>query len=198
MTTHHHKHHENAEERREARRPSIVKPLVPIMILGGVLLVLVIAARFFQEEMRDYESRGASGDASANPNTAPNDLAEQELMAKRFPDTLLATTGIRFKILREGTGPKPIAGSRVRAHYAGRLLDGTEFDSSIKRGEPFEFKLLAGQVIRGWDLTILDMHQGEKRMIVLPSRFAYGTRGDPPKIPPRAPLVFEIELVGFE
>jgi FKBP-type peptidyl-prolyl cis-trans isomerase len=183
----------------DPRQASTTRIVVTIMVVAGLLLAALIAARFAQEEFGGRKRAGSSDPAaSPDPNTAPDDAAENRLLAAKFPDTTLAATGIRGKILREGTGPKPVAGNRVRAHYTGRLLDGTQFDSSLPRGEPFEFKVLAGEVIRGWDLTVLDMRLGEKRLVVLPSRFAYGTRGSPPKIPPRAPLVFELELAAIE
>lgn len=169
------------------------KSLLPVIIVGAVLATLVFAARCTQLKMHQYETRVA-----ANPNSSPSELAEKERMAQEFPDTLLSTTGIRYKVLTPGSGPKPVAGSRVKAHYAGRLLDGTEFDSSYKRGEPFEFTLMKGEVIRGWDLMILDMQKGEKRQVVIPYKLAYGERGSPPDIPPRATLVFDIELVDFK
>jgi len=169
------------------------RSLLPVIIVGLVLGVLVFAARCTQLRMHQYETR-----SSANPNSSPNELAEKERMAREFPDTLLSTTGLRHKVLVAGSGPKPIAGSRVRAHYAGRLLDGTEFDSSYKRGEPFPFTLMKGEVIKGWDLTLLDMQKGEKRLVVIPYQLGYGEHGSPPVIPSRATLVFEIELVDFE
>ena len=169
------------------------KSLLPVLIVGAVLATLVFAARCTQQRMRQYETR-----VEANPNSNPSELAEKERMAREFPDTLLATTGIRHKVLVPGTGPKPISGSRVKAHYAGRLLDGTEFDSSYKRGEPIEFPLMAGAVIKGWDVSLLDMQKGEKRLVVIPYQLAYGSGGKPPSIPPRATLVFEIELVDFQ
>lgn len=171
----------------------MLKSLLPVFIVGAVLAVLVYAARCTQVRMHQFETRGA-----ANPNSAPNELAEKERMASEFPDTLLSTTGVRFKVLTPGSGPKPIAGSRVKAHYAGRLLDGTEFDSSHKRGAPFEFTLMKGEVIKGWDVTLLDMQKGEKRLVVIPYKLGYGQSGSPPNIPPRATLVFEIELVDFQ
>jgi FKBP-type peptidyl-prolyl cis-trans isomerase len=180
-----------------------MKSLIPVLIIGAVLLVLVFAARCSQRAMHNYETRaekttGAAGgpETSANPNSMPNELVEQQRMAERFPDTLLSTTGMRFRVMREGAGEKPIAGRRVQAHYIGRLLDGTEFDNSYRRGQPYEFVLMAGGVIRGWDQTVIDMRVGERRFVVIPYRLGYGERGNPPDIPPRATLVFEIELVG--
>lgn len=171
----------------------MLRSLLPVLVVGAVLAVLVFAARCTQVRMRQYETQVA-----ANPNSNPSELAEKERMAKEFPDTLLSTNGIRHKVLTPGSGPKPIAGSLVKAHYAGRLLDGTEFDSSYKRGEPFEFTLMKGAVIRGWDQSIVDMQKGEKRLVVIPYQLGYGERGNPPDIPPRATLVFEIELVDFK
>ncbi len=170
----------------------MLKSLIPVFIVGALLAALVFSARCVQVRMHRYETR-----AEANPNSNANELAEKDRMAKAFPETLLATTGIRYKVLTPGSGPKPVAGNRVKAHYAGRLLDGTEFDSSYKRGEPFGFALMKGEVIKGWDLTILDMQKGEKRLVVIPYKLGYGERGSPPDIPPRATLVFEIELVDF-
>lgn len=172
-----------------------MKSLIPVLLLGLILLTLVLTARCSQRKMHEYETRKA---AEESENVGANDLAERQLMAERFPDTVATRKGVRFRVLKEGTGNKPIAGSRVRAHYEGRLLDGTVFDSSYKRGEPYEFTLLAGQVIRGWDDTIIDMRKGEKRLVIVPSDLAYGARGRPPTIPPHAPLVFEIELVDFD
>ena len=171
----------------------MLKSLIPVLIVGAVLALLVFAARCTQMKMHQYETRAVD-----NPNSNANELAEKDRMAREFPDMLLSTTGLRHKVLTPGTGPKPIAGSRVKAHYAGRLLDGTEFDSSHTRGEPFEFTLSKGEVIKGWDLAIIDMQKGEKRHVVIPYKLAYGERGSPPSIPPRATLVFDIELVDFK
>lgn len=184
------------------------KPLVPVLILGGVLLLLVLAARFTQRKMHEYETRTGTASAAApspgkvgtppDPNSMPDELIERQRLAEAFPDTLLNVWGIRFKILRDGAGPKPVAGSRITAQYRGRLLDGTEFDSSYASGKPYTFTLMAGRVIRGWDETFIDMRKGEQRLIVVPYRYAYGSNGRPPVIPPRAPLVFEVELVDFK
>ncbi|RME73238.1 MAG: FKBP-type peptidyl-prolyl cis-trans isomerase [Verrucomicrobia bacterium] len=173
-----------------------MKSLLPVLALGLLLLLLALGARCTQKAMRAYETSAAAPDA-ADANTAPNELAEAEKMAGAFPDTLLSTSGIRYRILTPGDGPRPIAGNLVTVHYSGRLLDGTVFDSSRERGKPFTFTLMKGEVIRGWDLTVAEMHRGEKRLVVIPSHLAYGKRGRPPVIPPRAPLVFEIELLDI-
>ncbi|XP_065832707.1 peptidyl-prolyl cis-trans isomerase FKBP2-like [Oscarella lobularis] len=89
-------------------------------------------------------------------------------------------------------------GDTLSMHYTGTLEDGTEFDSSIPRGEPFVFTLGAGQVIKGWDQGLIGMCEGEKRRLVIPSELGYGDRGAPPKIPGGATLIFEVELLRIE
>ncbi|XP_063426415.1 peptidyl-prolyl cis-trans isomerase FKBP2-like [Mytilus trossulus] len=89
-------------------------------------------------------------------------------------------------------------GDTLHMHYTGKLEDGTEFDSSIPRKEPFVFTLGAGQVIKGWDQGLLGMCVGEKRKLVIPSDMGYGDRGAPPKIPGGATLIFEVELLDIK
>ncbi len=172
-----------------------MKALAPVLILGTLLAVLVFTARCTQRAMHRHET--AAGDVD-QPNSAPSGLAEQERMLQRFPDSLLSPNGIRHQVLLPGTGPKPIPGNRVKVHYTGSLLDGTVFDTSARRGEPYAFTVMKSEVIRGWDLTLPEMRLGERRRVIIPSELAYGARGAPPTIPPRAPLVFEIELVAIE
>jgi FKBP-type peptidyl-prolyl cis-trans isomerase len=89
------------------------------------------------------------------------------------------------------------AGDRVWVHYAGRLEDGTEFDNSYKRGEPIDFPLGAGRVIKGWDEGIAGMKVGEKRQLIIPATLGYGEKGTPGgPIPPNATLIFDVELMG--
>lgn len=97
--------------------------------------------------------------------------------------------------IRPGTGTEAVAGKTVSVHYVGTLTDGSKFDSSRDRSEAFKFKLGAGQVIKGWDQGVAGMKVGEVRKLTIPHELAYGERGYPPVIPPRATLVFEVELL---
>ncbi|XP_043708411.1 peptidyl-prolyl cis-trans isomerase FKBP15-1-like [Telopea speciosissima] len=87
-------------------------------------------------------------------------------------------------------------GDRIKVHYRGKLTDGTVFDSSFERGNPFEFELGSGQVIKGWDQGLLGACVGEKRKLKIPAKLGYGAQGSPPKIPGGATLIFDTELVA--
>lgn len=111
-------------------------------------------------------------------------------------DTKKLQIGVKKRV--ENCSRRSKSGDTLHMHYTGKLDDGTEFDSSIPRGEPFVFTLGAGQVIKGWDQGLLNMCEGEKRKLVIPSDLGYGERGAPPKIPGGATLIFEVELLKIE
>ncbi len=94
-----------------------------------------------------------------------------------------------------GTGPEAKAGDNVSVHYTGTLTDGTKFDSSVDRGQPFSFPLGKGRVIRGWDVGVAGMKVGGKRKLIIPPDEGYGAGGAGGVIPPNATLVFEVELL---
>jgi len=111
---------------------------------------------------------------------------------------LTGNGGVLKKILKHGGGSEtPENNSNVTVHYTGRLLDGTVFDSSVTRNEPFSFKLGAHQVISGWEIAAATMKKGEKALCTMKSDYAYGDSGSGDKIPPKATLQFEIELIDW-
>jgi FKBP-type peptidyl-prolyl cis-trans isomerase FkpA len=114
----------------------------------------------------------------------------------REKDATKTTSGVVIRTITPGTGGSPAATDVVKVHYEGKLIDGTVFDSSIKRGKPEEFPL--NGVVPCWTEALQKMKKGEKAQVVCPSAVAYGDRGQPPTIPPGATLSFEVELLDFQ
>ena len=104
-------------------------------------------------------------------------------------------SGLKYTDEVVGNGASPEKGNRVTVHYTGTLEDGTKFDSSVDRGEPFSFNIGIGQVIQGWDQGVISMKEGGRRRLVIPAELAYGKRGAGNVIPPNATLVFDVELI---
>lgn len=103
-------------------------------------------------------------------------------------------TGLQYQDHIVGTGKEAKSGNKVKVHYVGTLTDGTKFDSSVDRGQPFEFDLGAGRVIQGWDEGVAGMKVGGKRKLVIPPDLAYGSRAQR-QIPANSTLIFEVELL---
>ncbi|MBP6507340.1 MAG: FKBP-type peptidyl-prolyl cis-trans isomerase [Opitutaceae bacterium] len=119
------------------------------------------------------------------------------ILAKQYGNASRLPSGLLFVRRVAGTGDTPHEGQEVVVHYDGRLLNGQRFDSSYDRGTPYTFRLGAGTVIPGWEEAFLHMRKGEKRTLIIPYWLAYGLEGRPPKIPPRAALVFDVELLDI-
>jgi len=132
----------------------------------------------------------ASSIGGAAP-TAPSASAASEASAAPEPTVAIDELSV-------GTGEAAGAGDRVQVHYVGTLADGSVFDSSRKRGQPFNFVLGGGQVIKGWDRGVLGMKVGGHRKLTIPPSLGYGPRGQPPAIPPDSTLVFDIELLAID
>jgi FKBP-type peptidyl-prolyl cis-trans isomerase len=122
----------------------------------------------------------------------PEDLA---IVEKNWPDAQRTSIGLRTQVLKPGAGELVQRGDLVSVLYKGQFLNGTVFDQSEDREKPFTFRVGRGQVIEGWEYGLQMMRPGEKRLLIVPFELGYGTRGDPPKIPRRATLVFEVELL---
>jgi peptidylprolyl isomerase len=113
-------------------------------------------------------------------------------------DYVVTDSGLKYYDLALGDGPAPQPGVQLLVHYTGWLLDGTKFDSSLDRGQPFVFIFGAGQVIPGWDEGLATMQVGGKRQLLIPPELAYGEQGAGGVIPPNATLIFEVELLGID
>jgi len=112
-------------------------------------------------------------------------------------DTTTTASGLKVVFTERGDGAQAVAGSVVKVHYVGKLQDGTEFDNSVKRGEPIEFPVGQGYVIKGWDEGIAMMRVGDKATLVIPPAIGYGDR-DMGTIPPNSTLYFDVELVAVK
>jgi peptidylprolyl isomerase len=152
-----------------------------------------------------YGERGAGGVIPPNATlTFEVELVSVQPGAPDAPtgvdeaDYVTTDTGLKYYDLEVGDGPAPETGQQVTVHYTGWLVDGTQFDSSLDRGQPFPFVLGAGQVIRGWDEGVVGMKVGGRRQLVIPPELAYGERGAGGVIPPGATLIFEVELLAVE
>lgn len=145
-----------------------------------------------------------------NTTTSTNDQAQvQSLEAKNKAkgEAFLAKNklkkgvvtlrdGLQYKVMTQGKGAKPTANDRVTVHYSGTLIDGTEFDSSYKRGQPVTFPV--NGVIPGWTEALKLMKVGSTWMLYIPSSLAYGEQGAPPSIGPNQTLLFKVQLIGIE
>lgn len=125
-------------------------------------------------------------------------LEGEKFLAENAAKEGVVTTasGLQYKVIQEGTGPKPKLSDKVKVHYHGTLIDSTVFDSSIDRGEPTEFKV--NQVISGWSEALQLMSVGSKYMLYIPHQLGYGEQGAGGAVPPYSTLVFEVELLGID
>ena len=153
------------------------------------------------EQFTEQQTDGASSASSVAlvPEVALADATTDD-SSNLYEEYITTESGMKYIITKEGDGPIPTAGQMVDAHYTGWLdsFDSkNKFDSSRDRGRSFQFKLSAGQVIRGWDESFSTMKVGERRNIILPSALAYGAQGAGEVIPPGATLYFDVELLGI-
>ena len=154
---------------------------------------------YFYIKMNDIMSKE---EMQAKKEAEAQRMAEEEAglrdtyIAENYPGVKPTESGLYFISEKKGRGKMPVPGEKVKVHYTGKFLDGKVFDSSIERGQPFEFTLGQGQVIKGWDEGIAMMRKGGKAILIIPSDLAYGPQGNR-GIPPSSTLLFEVELIDF-
>jgi len=159
-----------------------MKKLNLTIILVIVLIIIIAAIYLFSQQ---------------NKMTQPINQNQQPEQQNPQTSSSYEIEGMKVEILKEGTGEAAKTGDTVSVHYVGTLENGTKFDSSIDRGEPFSFTLGENRVIQGWELGVLGMKVGEKRKLTIPSDLAYGNQAVGGVIPANATLVFEVELMGI-
>jgi peptidylprolyl isomerase len=117
---------------------------------------------------------------------------------KKGEKVITTDSGLKYVDVVVGTGASPVKGKQVKVHYTGTLENGTKFDSSVDRKQPFSFIIGVGQVIKGWDEGVMGMKVGGKRKLIIPANLGYGARGAGGVIPPNATLLFDVELLDVQ
>ncbi|HUQ85870.1 MAG TPA: FKBP-type peptidyl-prolyl cis-trans isomerase [Candidatus Limnocylindrales bacterium] len=162
----------------------MIKDILIMIVIGIIFLGTVL---FFSLRVSSKPNIGTSN--TSTPETA--NTADAPQVEVKIPDNLKIDDSV------EGTGPAVKSGDTITIHYAGRLEDGTPFDSSYDRGEPFTTQIGVGQVIKGWDLGVVGMKVGGKRKLTIPPDLGYGDQ-DQGKIPPNSTLIFDVELMEIK
>jgi FKBP-type peptidyl-prolyl cis-trans isomerase len=176
-----------------------MRSFIYIALLATILITIALAVRSGIWARKNPGRPINSAMREAMRAEAPQLSTEDAmLIAKTYGNARVSSSGLRWVERAPGSGQgTPRIGGEVIAHYDGRLLDGTPFDSSYKRGVPLTFRVGVGAVVAGWDEAFLTMKKGEKRTLIIPYWLAYGEKGRPPGIPPKATLIFEVELIDF-
>jgi FKBP-type peptidyl-prolyl cis-trans isomerase len=156
----------------------------------AILLCLVLTACGGERKAAPQASSEAPASSGSATTFAPQLGVDMASMTK-------TPSGLAYKDVKVGDGAEAKAGQMATVHYTGWLPNGTKFDSSRDRGEPFAFPIGAGQVIKGWDEGVAGMHVGGRRLLVIPASLGYGESGSDP-IPPNSTLVFDVELLGVK
>jgi FKBP-type peptidyl-prolyl cis-trans isomerase len=170
----------------------VVDKIVKDDVINSVKIIRIgkDAKKFNAEKVfTDYFAKKAEADKIE----AEKQKVAKEKALKEFENAATTASGLKYIVLQQGSGNKPVATSNVKVHYTGMFLDGKVFDSSVQRGETIDFGL--NQVIQGWTEGVQLMAEGSKYKFYIPSKLAYGERGAGGVIPPNTDLIFEVELI---
>lgn len=164
------------------------------------IFVDIVMHDFFNEEQyEEYMQKQREEQMKEQELAAMNETKIlEDYLEEQNIDAEAEESGLIIIVEEEGSGPLPVAGQTVKVHYTGMVLDGTVFDSSIERGEPIEFVLGRGQVIRGWDEGLSKLNVGSTARLIIPSHLAYGDRARSEIIQPFSTLIFDVELISAE
>ncbi len=154
-------------------------------------------AQGFKADQKTFDSLLQKAKAKIKNKMRDKMTKEAAIINKKWPNAITTPSGLKYVVTQKGSGDTPPKGTMISTHYTGYLLDGTKFDSSVDRGQPFRFAVGTHRVIKGWDEAFLGMKKGEKRTLIIPPELGYGSRGAGRTIPPNSTLVFDVELLGF-
>lgn len=166
-----------------------------ILISFGIMAVAVLVIVISQIIGGQPAVASSGAPSTGAPNQTEVKIAAAPLINMNDSEIKETGTGLKYKVVVAGTGASPKAGQTVVVHYTGTLEDGTKFDSSRDRNDPFKFKLGAGQVIKGWDEGLALMRVGDRYTLIIPPDLGYGARGAGGVIPANATLTFDVELL---
>ena len=171
----------------ENKNVIVLVVLIMLLVFGTILLTGNNKNEELHQDEIIFKDNVKENSTIKESNIEKNNQSNEEKME------------LKIEVLQEGDGEAVTKkGDTISVHYTGTLEDGTKFDSSIDRGEPFAFTIGAGQVIQGWEQGTLDMKVGEKRKLTIPAELGYGSSGAGNLIPPNATIIFDIELISIQ
>jgi peptidylprolyl isomerase len=161
------------------------------LAVGGGIVALIAIVSYVV-----FSARPNSNSTPSSPIAATTSTGAASSVTPNSTQTVKTASGLQYEDVVVGSGDSPKAGQTVTVHYTGRLTNGTKFDSSVDRGQPFQFVIGVGQVIKGWDEGVLSMKVGGKRRLTIPPDLGYGASGAGSLIPPNSTLLFDVELLA--
>lgn len=173
---------------------------IKYIYLMVLILIASLVGGYFLITNKPSSLLVASPSPSSQSLTIQTSMPSASITPIASPKASVITmdNGLKIEDIKVGTGEEAVGGKKVTVNYSGTLTDGTKFDSSYDRNQPFSFNLGAGEVIEGWDLGVAGMKVGGKRKLTIPSDLGYGSAGAGGVIPPNATLIFEVDLLGVE